>query len=169
MNVRYVAFAVVLALLAVGLAVQYRAEARGASKKGMDFTLPDTNGKQLKLSTYRGKVVVVDVWATWCHFCVEEIPDLIALQEKATKDKTNVQFIGVALDDPDAVKTFVKDHKLNYPVVIGDKKAMKPFGEIPGFPTKFILDKNGVVVEKIVGARDKDELEKTIAKYVKAK
>lgn len=174
MKINYVVLAALVALLVGGaLLTRYSADGK-ESDKGLDFTLKDTEGKSVTLSDYRGKLVIVDVWATWCGYCVREIPDLIAIQEQAYKDAgkdkkdAKLQIIGISVDsDKAAVKPFVKEHKINYPVVYATKDALKQFGEIPGLPTKFILDKKGRIVEKIIGAREAAELQKIIEKHLK--
>lgn len=168
MRSRLLTIIAMAALLAVcGFVVAYRADAKD-TKKTVNFTLKDVNGKTVKLSQYRGKVVVVDVWATWCGYCVREIPGLIALQDEATKQKLPLQIIGVSVDtDKAAVKKFANEKKINYPILYGDDKALKPFGQIYGLPTKFIVGKDGMVVDKIIGAIEKDDLQKRLQKYLK--
>lgn len=158
----------VLALaMLTGLWVQHRAEAESA-KKPVNFTLTDVNGKKVKMSSFRGKVVVVDVWATWCGYCVKEIPELIEMQSEAKHKKRPIQIIGISVDEKkNDVKRFAKERKINYPVLFAEKKAMKQFGEIYGLPTKFIINKDGVIVDKIIGATTKSDLEKRLAKHLK--
>ncbi|MHB9131061.1 MAG: TlpA family protein disulfide reductase [Armatimonadota bacterium] len=157
-----------------GIVAKHYAVAAGKEDKGIDFTLTDINGKKVKLSDYRGKVVVVDMWATWCHYCVKEIPDVMAIQAAAykaagkDKTKTKLQFIGITVDkDKNAVKSFVKENKINYPILFTDEAQVKALGEVYGLPTKFVIDAKGKVVETVVGARDKAGMQKIIDKYVK--
>ncbi len=134
--------------------------------KVVDFTFTDINGKTVKLSDYRGKVVVVDEWATWCGFCQREIPDLVDMQAQATKDKKNLQIIGMSVDEEkDGVKDFATEHKINYPVVFATNDALKTFST-QGLPTKFVLNDKGELVDKIVGALPRKDLEARLAKYV---
>lgn len=168
MRIRYpvIVLGAVLLALAAGVMVTRNADAQVPGKKPVDFRLKDVDGKEVKLSSYRGSVVVVDVWATWCPYCVREIPDLIDIQAQAVKQKQPLQLIGVSVDtDKNAVKQFAKEHGTNYPMLYTDKKVMKPFGEIYGLPTKFIVNKKGVIVERIIGAVGKDDLLKRIQKY----
>lgn len=169
MKSRYWLLLGLLVLVGAGVAIfNQRADAKDPSKKPIDFTLKNVEDKDVKLSDYRGKVVVVDVWATWCHFCVQEMPELITLQKEYTEDKKPVQFIGVSVDrDKAAVKDFVQEHKVNYPTVYGTQKALEPFGDILGLPTKFILNEKGVIVCKIIGATDKATLKKKIDAQLK--
>jgi thiol-disulfide isomerase/thioredoxin len=169
MKLRILVVLMTLGVFALTTAVMLsRVEAKTTTPQPVNFTLTDTNGKKLSLATYRGKVIVVDLWATWCHFCVEEIPDLMAIQKAAKDKKKPLQFFGVAMqDDPAKVKAFVKAYKVNYPIVFGTDAAMKPFGPVEGYPKKFIINKKGVIVETIVGARPRADLEKVINKYLK--
>ena len=145
-----------------------RGNAVSSTKTPIDFTLQDLNGKSVKLSSYRGKVVVVDVWATWCGYCVGEIPDLIAAQQQADQAKTPLQFLGIAMDDNIAdVRHFVAQRHFTYPILYKDDAQMRPFGVVEGFPTKFIIDKKGVIVDKIVGAEPMETIARHVAPYLK--
>lgn len=136
-------------------------------QKAVDFIAKDIAGKEVKLSDYRGKVVLIDVWATWCGYCVQEMPDLVALQRDALKNNTPLQLIGFSVDeDRSKVKPFASEYKMNYPVVYGDETMLREFGSIPGLPTKFIIDKDGKVVDKLVGAMSRKDLEAKLAPYL---
>lgn len=139
-----------------------------ADKNAIDFTLTATDGKKIKLSDYRGKTVVLDIWATWCGYCVREIPGIIGLQQQAIEKKQNVQFIGISIDrDHNAVQAFAKRTPFNYPVVFAEDKVMKLFGDLPGVPVKFIINEKGVLVNSRIGAMSTADLQKYIAQYVK--
>jgi thiol-disulfide isomerase/thioredoxin len=139
-----------------------------ATKSPIDFTLQDLHGKPMKLSSYRGKVVVVDVWATWCPYCVSEIPDLLAAQQQAVKAGTPLQFLGIAMDDNIAdVRTFAAKQHFNYPILYKDDTQMRPFGSVEGLPTKFIIDKHGDIVDEIDGTVPIKTLLQHIAPYLK--
>ena len=118
------------------------------------------------LSQYKGKTVVAYFWATWCKSCVKEVPQLIALQNQY-KDK-NVQFIGIAIDNADKVEKFTKDNAIPYPILIGGDDAMalsKKLGDlVGGLPFMVIIDKNGKLVEKILGEIPEGKLEQVLAK-----
>ncbi len=169
MKIRHLAIVMGLVLVVTAvIALQPRAGAVGTTNKPIDFTLQDTTGKNVTLSSYRGKVVVLDIWATWCGYCVREIPGLIQLQQEAIANKQPVQFIGITIDqNRGAVTQFAAHTNFNYPVVYAQNNVMKLFGDLPGVPDKFIIDKNGVMVERLVGAMDKADLQKHIAKYLK--
>ena len=171
MKIRFLTVLLLLAAIVIGVAYYHRQNAANAAeptKKPLTMTFTDINGKKIKMADYRGKVVVIDVWATWCGYCVAEIPDLIKYQQEQIDKKTNVQLIGLSIDrSKKDVQAFVKENKLNYPIIVADRAALKPFGSIPGVPMKFIVNKKGVIVDTRVGAGDIKELEEAVAKYLK--
>jgi len=114
------------------------------------FVAVDLDGRQIASSSYHGKVVLINFWATWCPPCRAEIPDLIALQEKY---RDHVQIIGVSEDEApvEVVKKFVADHKINYPVVMATPEIEKLFPGIGALPTSYIVDRESRVVQKHVG------------------
>lgn len=119
-----------------------------------DFILPKTDGSDLKLSDYKGKIVLVDFWATWCPPCRRGIPDLIDIQKKYSE---KVVIIGISLDTetkPDVIP-FIKQYGINYPVVYGNMEVVQAYGNIQAIPTSFIIDQNGQIVDKHVGLVDK--------------
>lgn len=132
-----------------------------ADKKAPDFNLKTPDGKQIKLSSYKGKIVIVDFWATWCPPCRKGIPDLIAIQKEFSKD---VVVIGVSVDQADGpratkekVAPFMKEYGINYPVVFFDKKVVEDYGGIESIPTAFVIDQKGNIVDKHVGLVAKSE------------
>jgi len=130
------------------------------SQQAPDFVLKDINGKNVKLSDYRGKVVILDFWATWCPPCRKGIPDLIDLQKKYGNE---LAVIGISLDQANTIKDvvpFYKSYGINYPVVYGDASVVQKYGGIEAIPTSFVIDKKGNVVNKFVGLIPKEEYEK---------
>jgi cytochrome c biogenesis protein CcmG, thiol:disulfide interchange protein DsbE len=126
-----------------------------------DFTLTDLSGKPLTLSSYRGKVVLLDFWATWCDPCRDEIPGFNVLQDKYAN--RGLQIIGVSMDDtPDPVRDFQKQFKMNYPVVIGSARIGELYGGILGLPVAFLIGADGRIYAKHLGATDEAVLEKEI-------
>jgi thiol-disulfide isomerase/thioredoxin len=121
-----------------------------------NFDLTSTNGKNVKLSDYRGKVVIVDFWATWCPPCRKGIPDLIELQKEF---KDNLVVIGVSLDQDTKsdVVPFMKKYGINYPIVYGNDQVIMDYGSINAIPTSFVIDKTGKIVDKHIGLVPKSE------------
>jgi thiol-disulfide isomerase/thioredoxin len=114
------------------------------------FNLTDLEGHPLSSADWRGKVVLMNFWATWCPPCRAEIPDLIALQEKY-RDKVVV--IGISEDEGprDAVKQFVADHHMNYPVAMSTPELRKIFRGVVALPTTFVLNRQGKIEQKHIG------------------
>jgi thiol-disulfide isomerase/thioredoxin len=114
------------------------------------FTAADLDGRQVSTSTLRGKVVIINFWATWCPPCREEIPDLVALQEKY---RDHLQIIGVSQDSGnlDEVRRFAADHHMNYPTVMSSVELETLFPGVYALPTSFILDRDGKLAQKHVG------------------
>jgi thiol-disulfide isomerase/thioredoxin len=114
------------------------------------FTVKDLNGSEISPASMRGKVVIVNFWATWCGPCRAEIPDLVALQEKY---KDTLQVIGISEDEAgvDVVKRFAAERRVNYPVAMTTPEIEKLFPGISALPTSFILDRESRVVQKHVG------------------
>src|SRR5260370_23921754 len=118
-----------------------------------EFKLDGLDGKSLTLAASRGKVVLLNFWATWCGPCQAEIPDLIALQQKY---KDQLQIIGLVVDEDDAsmVKNVVAETQINYPVAMASKEVRTQYGGIAALPTSFVLDPQGRIVQKHQGLRD---------------
>lgn len=114
------------------------------------FELTDLDGKIIKSSDLRGKVVLVNFWATWCPPCRAEIPDLIKLQEKY-RDKLVV--LGISEDEApvEQVKAFVADQKMNYPVAMVTPDVQRIFKGVSALPTTFVIDRDGKVQQRHVG------------------
>jgi thiol-disulfide isomerase/thioredoxin len=114
------------------------------------FVARDLDGREISAASLRGKVVIVNFWATWCPPCRAEIPDLVALQEKY---RDHLQVIGVSEDEtsPDVVRRWADEHKINYPVVMLTPELEKMFPGISALPTSFIVDKESRIVQKHVG------------------
>lgn len=110
----------------------------------------DLNGKDLSLEAYKGKVVLLNFWATWCGPCRAEIPSLIRIQE-AYKDRLQIIGMDVDDDDPERLREFVKNQGINYPVAITSVPVRIAYGGITALPTMFIINRDNKVVQKHVG------------------
>ncbi len=133
------------------------------------FRLSDASGKTATLSKFRGKVVLLDFWATQCGGCVLEIPSFIEIAAKQTKD---LQVVGVSMDifwedlksaeeGWQHVRPFVKTHGVNYPILIGDDKTFKAY-KLDALPVTLLLDKKGRIAAIYAGIVDKSNLEENI-------
>ncbi len=131
-----------------------------------DFALPTTDGKILKLSDYRGKVVIIDFWATWCPPCRKGIPDLIDIKKKYGKQGVEIIGISVDTDTKSEVIPFIKEKGINYPVVYGNQNVYMQYGGIRAIPTTFVVDKEGKIVASYEGLVPKITYENHIKKIL---
>ena len=133
-----------------------------------DFLLPTLTGVKLRLSDHRGKVVLLDFWATWCTPCLEEIPRFVEMQNKYGDQ--GLQVIGVSIDDePEPVREFYRQFKMNYPVVMGDAKTAERYGGILGLPIAFVIDRDGRTYAKHIGVTDISIFRKEVTALLPAK
>jgi thiol-disulfide isomerase/thioredoxin len=132
------------------------------------FELTDLSGQKLSLEDYKGKVVLLDFWATWCGPCRIEIPEFVELQ-KRYRDQ-GLQVIGISMDDgPEPVREFYKQFNMNYPVAMGDPKLAELYGGIFGLPTTMLIGRDGRIYAKHIGATDISVFEKEIRELLLAK
>ena len=126
------------------------------------WELQNTDGQTIHSSDFKGKVVILDFWATWCPPCKAEIPGFIALQNEY--GKKGLAVVGISVDEGGAavVKQFAQQSGMNYPVLLADEKTPRAFGGIEAIPTTFIIDREGRIVTKHLGFTEKDEFEKEL-------
>lgn len=125
------------------------------------FLLRDLSGKVVSTADWKGKVVILNFWATWCPPCREEIPELVQLQAKY-KDK--LQVIGASEDDdtPQKVQQFAQQHGMNYPIVMATKELIDNYGGVPALPTSFLIDPQGRVVQRHTGLYEFEVYEREV-------
>jgi len=117
------------------------------------FQLNDLNGKPVSLAEARGKIVLLNFWATWCGPCRAEIPDLVDLQKRYA-DKFEIIALATDEDDPDEVRRFVLQSGINYRVAMSSDAVRRDYGGIAALPTSFVIDPQGRIVQKHVGLND---------------
>jgi peroxiredoxin len=138
-------------------------------KPAPDFSLPDINGTTVKLSDFKGKVVVLNFWATWCAPCRKEIPDFIEMQNQYGKD--GLQFVGIAIDQEgvQVIKPYADKAKMNYPVLVGDDAVFAKFGGSNAIPVTLLIDKKGTIRNTYVGMKPKAALEEMVLALMREK
>ncbi|MGE3190657.1 MAG: peroxiredoxin family protein, partial [Vicinamibacterales bacterium] len=125
--------------------------AADAAPANLDFTLPDLEGNDVTLASFKGKVILLNFWATWCGPCKAEIPSFVELQANY---KDDLVIIGRAVDDPaDNAQAFATESKLNYPVLLGlgHEEIQDAYGPIWGIPASFLIGRDGRVCKKHLG------------------
>src|ERR1035437_2350432 len=130
-----------------------------------DFTLSSTGGKNIKLSDYRGKVVILDFWATWCPPWRRGIPDLIEIQKEYGND---VVIIGISMDSDTKsdVVPFIKQMGINYHIAYADAGVVQSYGGVESIPTSFVIDKNGNIVDNHIGLVPKSDFTTVLNKLL---
>lgn len=122
--------------------------------KGTDFTLEQLGGGSVTLSQLKGKVVLVDFWATWCPPCRAAIPHLVKMYN--THKEQGLEVLGISLDQQkEGLPAFISENKINYPILLGNQEVAKAY-EVQGIPTLVIFDKKGKIVFKEVGFNEEN-------------
>jgi peroxiredoxin len=139
---------------------------RGSRRMAPGFSLNDDVGVPVKLSDYKGRVVLLNFWATWCHGCKTEIPWYVEFSNKY-KD-SGLVVIGVSMDDDGwkSVKPFVEEKKLNYPIVIGNEALASKYGALDNMPVSVLIDRDGKIADSHAGVVEKDNWEEKIEKLL---
>jgi thiol-disulfide isomerase/thioredoxin len=134
-------------------------DAQGTAK--FDFVLKDEHNVPVKMADYKGKVVLLNFWATWCGPCKVEIPAFVQLYDQY-KDKGLV-IVGVSVDDsPEQLQAFMKEYKMNYPVLQMTPDVETAFGPFYGYPTSFFIARDGTICVKHLGPATKEQFEREI-------
>jgi cytochrome c biogenesis protein CcmG/thiol:disulfide interchange protein DsbE len=142
-----------------------------AGTKAPDFSFPDLEGKTISLSDFRGKIVLLNIWATWCRPCVEEMPSIERLYNQFKDDDFIVLAVSIDTKGKKAVGPFMAVHNLSFKALLDTKGAIQNAYRTIGVPESFIIDKNGIILQKVIGSYDwsspkifqyfKERLEKT--------
>ncbi len=156
MNVLHVALAALMIPLATIAAEGQKKEA------APDFALKDAKGNTVELKKLKGKVVVVNFWATWCGPCRAEIPGMVKVYDKY-KDQ-GLEVVGISLDEGgwDDIRPFLEKIPISYPIVLGDQQVSDAYGGISAIPTTFLVDRDGNVVKRHLGYLSPAEFEKQV-------
>lgn len=154
----------ILALAATNLAVGTPTKSL-LHRHAPAFVRHDLQGHSVRLRAYRGKVVLLNFWATWCAPCLEELPHFEAWQTRYARN--GFQAIAVSMDDTDApVRALASKLQLTIPVVMGDAPLGDRYGGILGLPITFLIDRRGMVVARFEGATDLDALERQVCQLL---
>jgi thiol-disulfide isomerase/thioredoxin len=128
----------------------------------LHFTLKDMNGVEVKLASFKGKVILLNFWATWCGPCKAEIPSLVELQEQYGDD---LVVLGFSVDDPvEKMRPYAAEYKINYPLLVGNGRedVQEAFGPLYGIPVSVIIDRQGRIAKKHSGIASKSQFEREI-------
>ena len=133
-----------------------------AKPANLDFTIQNLDGKNVKLSDYKGKVILLNFWATWCGPCKAEIPGFVELQDRYRDD---LVVVGYSVDDDEPkARAFAVEYKMNYPILLGlgREDVQEAYGPIWGIPASFIISRDGKVCKKHLGIAPKAQFEREI-------
>jgi thiol-disulfide isomerase/thioredoxin len=136
----------------------------GKTTPAPDFTLESLDGKDMRLSDFHGKAVLLNFWATWCGPCKIEMPWFVDFQKQYGSQ--GLQIVGVAMDDSskEDIAKFAKEMGVNYPVLLGKEAVGDEYGGVPALPESFFIGRDGKIVDKIIGLKGKGEIEDSIKK-----
>jgi len=165
-------FLVLLAVAAIvaGMLAQRWLNATPQAVAEFSVEFPDTEGKIHHLEEWKGKILIVNFWATWCPPCLEEMPEFVKLQTELGGN--GLQFIGVAIDDTKSVKDFLASTPVNYPILIGENGGAA-WASLLGnrmniLPFSAVIDRNGKLVHAQAGPFSRDDVLRTIGSLQKA-
>lgn len=135
-----------------------------AAPANLNFSFKDSNGRKVSLSEFKGKVIILDFWATWCVPCKAEIPGFIELQKRY--GGKGLQIVGLSVDDSQSMaKKYADEMKMNYPILLAEGKEdiLRAYDPINSIPVSVIIDRQGRIVTRHIGIAAKDVFEKEIA------
>jgi cytochrome c biogenesis protein CcmG/thiol:disulfide interchange protein DsbE len=155
-KIRLVQVLILVSIVAATVALVVLSRPRQAARVGgaaPDFTLPDLKGGQVSLKDFRGRVVVLNFWATWCPPCVEEMPSLVRFARQMEPEGVTV--VGVSVDyDENALRQFVEKYGVPFPVALDTQQRVPARYGTFKYPETYIIDKEGRIAEKLIGAVD---------------
>ena len=162
----YLQAIVIVILIAGGIGILFLPQTKDSSynlagkpqlEKGVpapNFTLSDLDGKMVSLTDYKGQVVFLNIWATWCPPCVEEMPSMEKLYQELKDEDFEIIAVSIDASGAKAVLPFMKKHKLSFPALADTGGSLQGLYQTTGVPESFIIDKNGIIVEKAIGPRN---------------
>jgi peroxiredoxin len=134
---------------------------KAEGQANLDLTMKDMNGAEVKLADYKGKVVLLNFWATWCPPCLAEIPEFIKVYDEKKND--GFAILGVSTDDTaDQLQAFASEHKISYPLLMITPDVEDAYGPLFGLPTSVLIARDGSVCKRHFGPMSKEQLEKEI-------
>jgi peroxiredoxin len=166
----------IVILIFIGFGALLDSHYQGASanpnqqaKTAPDFGLKSVDGRTAKLSDYRGKIVLLNFWATWCAPCRVEMPTLMALHDKYHTQ--GLEIIGVSMDDggQERVAKFVNEMKINYPVLLGDSSVADNYGGLRLLPQTVFITRDGKIVQTVIGMHSRKDFETIIEQLLAAR
>ena len=167
-GVKRVILAVLTLVVAGAMIWQFRHKSEKPRSSNPEFSLKDLNGAAVDSANYKGKVVLVDFWATWCVPCREEIPHFVEWQKQYGEQ--GLQVVGLSMDDTmSPVRTYVAEHAMQYPVAMADDKTIAAFGGVLGLPVNVLIGRDGKVITKHAGVTDIAALQKEVEQALAAK
>jgi len=140
----------------------HKTDGAAARRMAPDFMLPDLNGRKVKLSDYRGKLVVIDFWATWCPPCEFEIPVLNSLYDSEHDRDVVILGVSVDTDGPEVVRSYAEQREVRYQILLGSESLARDFGA-PGFPSLIVVGPDGSIRSVRVGLVEQAELLQVLA------
>ena len=119
-----------------------------------NFRLPDLDGTMVSLADFKDRVVLLNIWATWCAPCVEEMPSMEKLHRELKNEKFVILAVSIDESGAEIVRPFMKKHKLSFPALIDSAGTLKNLYQTTGVPESFIIDKQGRILDEVIGPRD---------------